>query len=388
VSNITVSSIQIEHLRDNLGIGFNRPRLSWQLETDLTNWQQTAYQIACFDSDGQEREQSVRVESDQSVLVEWPFVPLQSRERISLRVRVWGTADSVSEWSEPIMVEVGLLNPTDWQADFITPTWEEDASKSNPAPYLRREFEPREGIQSARLYITALGVYETQLNGQVIGDQVLAPGWTPYNQRLRYQTFDVTDLLKPGRNALGAVLGDGWYRGRLGFGGGRRNIYGENLALLAQLEIRYADGTSEIIVSDENWRAGMGAILMSSLYDGETYDARLAPIGWGEPGFDDADWTAVHKLEHDLETLAASLGPPVRRIETLDPVSITQSPAGKTLVDFGQNLVGRLSIRVQGEAGQTITLRHAEVLENGELGTRPLRTAEATDHYTLRGGGS
>lgn len=390
MSAVTVSSIRIEHLRKNLGIGISQPRLSWQVETELTNWRQTAYEIACFDADGREREQTGRVESDQSVLIGWPFVPLQSRERIGLKVRVWGTDDSASAWSEPVTVEVGLLQPADWRANFISPDWEEDTSKSNPAPYLRREFDLREGIQSARLYITALGVYEAQLNGKVIGDQVLAPGWTAYDQRLRYQTFDVTDLLKPGRNAIGAMLGDGWYRGRLGFGGGRRNIYGENLALLAQLEIQYADGSSERIISDENWRAATGAILMSSIYDGETYDARLAPIGWAEPGFDDTDWTAVRKLEQDaaspLEILEAPLGPPVRRIETLAPVSISQSPAGKTLVDFGQNLVGRLSIEVRGAAGQTITLRHAEVLENGELGTRPLRMAEATDRYTLRGG--
>ena len=387
MSEVTVSNIQIEHLRENLGIGISQPRLSWRIETELTNWRQIAYEIACFDAEGRERQETGRVESDQSVLIDWPFAPLQSRERVSLQVRVWGTDDSASAWSEPVIVETGLLDPADWAAAFISPDWEEDVSKSNPVPYLRQEFDLRAEVSSARLYLTALGVYEAQLNGKVIGDQVFAPGWTVYDQRLRYQTFDVTDLLQAGRNVIGAIVADGWYRGRLGFGGGKRNIYGENLALLAQLEIEYADGSSERIVSDENWRAATGAILMSSIYDGETYDARLAPTGWAEPGFDDTDWTAVRKLEHNLEILETPLGPPVRRIETLEPVSISQSPSGKTLVDFGQNLVGRLSIRVQGEAGQTITLRHAEVLEKGELGIRPLRTAEATDRYTLRGGG-
>ena len=390
MSEVTVSSIQIEHLRETLGIGISQPRLSWQIETELTNWRQTAYEIACFDADGREREQTGRVESDQSILIDWPFAPLQSRQPVSLQVRVWGTDDSTSAWSEPVMVETGLLHPADWHAAFISPGWEEEPSKSNPAPYLRREFDLRSEISSARLTITALGVYEAQLNGTGIGDQVLAPGWTAYDQRLRYHTFDVTELLKPGPNVIGAILADGWYRGRLGFGGGKRNIYGENLALLAQLEIQYADGSSERIVTDEKWRAATGAILMSSIYDGESYDARLEPTGWAEAGFDDTDWTAVHTLEADaaslFEILEAPLGPPVRRIETLEPVSITRSPSGKTLVDFGQNLVGWLSIEVQGEAGQTITLRHAEVLENGELGTRPLRTAEATDRYTLRGG--
>ena len=242
-------------LRENLGIGNGQPRLSWQIETDLTNWRQTAYEVICFDADGGQREQTGRVEADQSVLIDWPFAPLQSRERVSLKGRVWETADSASAhasgWSEPLTVEVGLLDPADWGAAFISPDWEEDTSKANPAPYLRREFDLWSEVSSARLYITALGVYEAHLNGQVIGEQVFAPGWTVYDHRLRYQTFDVTDLLKPGRNALGAIVGEGWYRGRLGFGEGKRNIYGENLALLAQLEIEYADGSSERIVSDE-----------------------------------------------------------------------------------------------------------------------------------------
>jgi alpha-L-rhamnosidase len=183
-------------------------------------------------------------------------------------------------------------------------------------------------------------------------------------------------------------LGDGWFRGRLGFGGGRRNIYGERLALLVQLEVQYTDGSRETIVTDKEWRAATGPILTNSLYDGETYDARLEHPGWSLPGFDDSSWGNVHELKWDLKTLIAPLGPPVRRTEKIAPIAVTPSPSGKTIVDFGQNLVGRLAIKVKGPAGQTLTLRHAEVLENGELGTRPLRMAEATDRYTLRGGGA
>ena len=216
---------------------------------------------------------------------------------------------------------------------------------------------------------------------------MLAPGWTSYTHRLRYQTFDVTAMLREGTNALGAMLGDGWYRGRLGFGGGRRNIYGDRLALLAQLEISYADGSSERIVTDETWRAARGPILASDIYDGESYDARLERPGWATPGYDDRDWVGVRPVERDLATLFAPSGPPVRRIEQIAPVAISTSPSGRTIVDFGQNLVGWLRLTVQGPAGQTITLRHAEVLEGGELSIRPLRSALATDHYTLRGGG-
>jgi alpha-L-rhamnosidase len=384
-ADVTIGDIRVEHLRDALGIGTAAPRLSWIVETERPDWLQAGYEIEALGSDGDPRGSTGLVQSNQSVLVPWPFTPLQSRERVAVRVRVQGADGSASDWSAPYPVEAGLLEPGDWGARFVTPGWEEDTSRAQPSPLLRREFEVRAGVQQARLYITALGVYEAQINGQVAGDHVLDPGWTSYHYRLRYQTFDVTGLLQEGHNAVGAILADGWYRGRLAFGGGRRNNYGDRLALLAQLEIRYADGTVERVVTDESWRAATGPVLAGDLYDGETYDARLEQPGWSTPGYDDAGWSPVVSLNCDLGTLVAPMGPPVRRIETLAPVAISQSPSGRTLVDFGQNLVGRLRLTVQGEAGRTITLRHAEVLEAGELGVRPLRTALATDRYTLKG---
>ena len=171
------------------------------------------------------------------MLVDWPFAPLASREQRTLRIRVWDADDQPSAWSAPAPIEAGLLAPSDWEARFVTPDWDEDTSKAQPGPLLRHEFEVRAGVTQARLYVTALGVYEAQLNGATVGDHVLAPGWTSYTHRLRYQTFDVTAMVREGTIALGAMLGDGWYRGRLAFGGGRRNIYGDRLALLAQLRL-------------------------------------------------------------------------------------------------------------------------------------------------------
>ncbi|MBN1310485.1 MAG: family 78 glycoside hydrolase catalytic domain [Anaerolineae bacterium] len=386
-SVVTISEIRIEHLRRALGIGTDRPRLSWMVETEIQGWRQAGYEIEAYDANGKTRSQTGRVESDQSVFVAWPFAPLTSRERLTLRVRVWGMDGQPSPWSEPVPVEAGLFHVQDWTARFITPDWEEDISQAQPAPLLRREFDVRAGVHLARLYITALGVYEPQLNDTILGDHVMSPGWTSYHHRLRYQTFDVTSLLHEGRNAIGVMLGDGWFRGRLGFGGGRRNIYGDHLALLAQLEITYADGTTERVITDEIWRAATGPIRSTDIYDGENYDARLERTGWSKAGYHDDDWTTVRPIEWDLTTLVAPLGPPVRRTEVIEPIAILTSPSGRALLDFGQNLVGRLRLAVQGPAGQTITLRHAEVLENGELCTRPLRSAKATDHYILRGEG-
>lgn len=383
-SEVSIASLSFEHHREQetLGIGEARPRLSWIVTTSINNWQQAAYEIEMYGPNNQLRQQTGRVTSNQSVLIEWPFALLSSCERVGLRVRVWGTDGSTSDWSALYPMEIGLLETNDWTAQFITP----DNTESS-APLLRKEFEVRSGLVQARLYVTALGVYEARLNGERVGDHVLSPGWTSYQNRLRYQTFDVTELLQEGRNAIGAILGEGWFKGRLLFGGGRSNIYGDKVALLVQLELTYADGTSERVVTDESWRSASGPILESGIYDGETYDARLERDGWDKSGYDDHAWAGVNSVEWDFTTLFAPVGPPVRRIEEVSPVSITTSPSGKTVVDFGQNLVGRLRLTVKGEAGQTITLRHAEVLQDGELYTRPLRFAKAIDRYILRGGG-
>ncbi len=387
-----LGALRFEHLREPFGIGTPCPRLSWIVSSEGPDWRQSAYELEAHEPAGAgsppaRRTTSGRIESGDSVLVPWPFAPLAARQRLAVRVRAWDQSGQPSDWSEPAVVEAGLLAAADWQARFISPDWDEDLTGPQPGPLLRHEFDVRRGVRAARLYVTALGVYEAQLNGLVAGDHVMPPGWTSYGHRLRYQTLDVTPLLHVGRNALAAMLGDGWYRGRLGFGGGRRNLYGERLALLAQLEIDYADGTSERVVTDESWRAARGPIVGSDIYDGETYDARREQQGWATAGFDDGDWAGVRLLERDLATLVAPNGPPVRRIETVPPVEIIRSPTGRTIVDFGQNLVGRLRITVQGRAGQTVTLHHAEVLEDGELCTRTLRSALARDRYTLRGDG-
>ena len=393
-----IAGLRFEHLlaagRGALGIGVASPRLSWIVTNAAGDWQQVAYEVEARRADGELLARTGPVSSGESVLVPWPFAPLASREQLSITVRAWGMDGRASAWSEPALVEAGLLDPGDWTARFITPDWDEDTGRPRPCPLLRREFTVRRGVRRARLHVTSLGVYEAQINGERVGDHVLAPGWTSYDHRLRYQTFDVTALLTEGRNAIGAILGDGWFRGRLGVRGGRRNIYGDRLALLAQLEIEYADGTEERIVTDASWRAATGPLLASDLYDGEIYDARLEREGWSAPGFDDGDWAGVRPVARDMATLVAASGPPVRRIETIAPVAITTSPSGRTIVDFGQNLVGwvRLNLfRVQtsevSPAGRTITLRHAEVLEGGELCTRPLRFAAATDRYTMRGDG-
>jgi alpha-L-rhamnosidase len=380
-----ISTLRIEHASQRLGLGTAQPRLSWQIESVQPGWRQAAYALRVNNADGTRYDETGQIHSDQSILVAWPFAPLRSRQQISIQVKVWDTTGQESAWSTPLTIEMGLLEAADWEAQFISPGWDEDTSIDQPCPMLRREFLLRPGLVHARLYTTALGVYEAEINGLRVGESILEPGWTSYHHRLCYQTYDVTALLEVGANAIGVWLGDGWYRGRLGWKD-QRNVYGERLAALAQLELRYADGSIERIVTDEAWRATTGPLRASSLYDGEDYDARQELQGWSSPGYDDGAWAGVQVLPHERSALVAPLGPPVCCTETVAPVAITTSPSGRTIVDFGQNLVGRVRFTAQGAAGQTITLRHAEVLEDGELATRPLRTARATNRYTLRGG--
>ncbi|WP_106400940.1 glycoside hydrolase family 78 protein [Actinocorallia populi] len=377
-----------EHHREPLGVGEAEPRLSWTVATSAPGWRQRGYELEISDENGRPVHATGLVESGDSVLVAWPGEPLGSRQRRGVRVRVHGDDGSTGDWSERSFVETGLLDPGQWHARAAGPPTELLGPSDGPAVLLRREFTLTGEVASARLYVTAHGTYDLEINGRPVGDEVLAPGWTSYGHRLRYRTHDVTGLLSRGGNAIGAMLADGWYRGRVGFEGGRTALYGDRTALIAQLEITYTDGTAERLVTDGRWRCASGPVIAASLYEGEKYDARLLPSGWSEPGFDDSGWKAADELDHDPSLLVAPTGPPVRRVETLRPQAVLTGPAGETILDFGQNISGRLRIRVQGPAGHTVTLRHAEVLEkNGELSLRPLRSAYSVDAYTLCGEG-
>ena len=382
----TVRPVTFDHLPDALGIGTPTPRISWKASAEA-GWAQDAYQLTVTTSEGTWT--SERVNSPESVLVPWPAAPLASAQRADVSVRVWGGGqEQPSEWSPASAVETGLLNAGDWTAKPISPSWEEDPDADRRPPLLRRIFTLGRPVASARLYVTAHGVYEMEINGSRVGDDALSPGWTVYGKRLRYYTYDVTGQLAEGENALGAWLGDGWYRGRIGFNGGHANLYGDKIALLAQLHVTHDDGSVTVVGTDQSWKASFGPILFSSLYKGESFDARELPNGWSRPGFDDSDWQPVVGVERDPATLVAPEGPPVRCTGEVRPVTVRTSPSGKVLLDFGQNLVGRLQITVSGQAGSVVTLRHAEVLQDGELYTRPLRQADATDRYTLAGAGT
>jgi alpha-L-rhamnosidase len=284
-------------------------------------------------------------------------------------------------------------------AAFISPSASPVSEAGDPAPYFRREFEVAPGLVSATLRVTALGVVEPYLNGTTVGDEVLAPGWTSYRHRLVVRTHDIGSVLRTGTNAFGAIVGEGWALGRLGYEGiARRRQYADRPALYAEIELRYRDHT-DFVVTDHRFRAGEGAVRANGIYDGVTIDARLEPAGWSEPGFaelaertmgavDDGHWSPVETVEWDPATLVDPDAPPIRRTDELAPVDIRPSRRGTTIVDFGQNISGWVRLRVTGQRGQTVTVRHSEVLVDGQPDYTTLRTAKATDQYVLAGSGT
>ncbi|KAG5743753.1 hypothetical protein H9Q70_013537 [Fusarium xylarioides] len=384
MANVKVVDVRFEHYRpgNTLGIDETKPRISWRFEGTSSNLKQDAYEIELTKVDPESRPsqepKAYKAKSSQAYLVPWPSEErLSTRQRYAVRVRAYLSKESEpTSWSETEYVEAGLLNRQDWPGtQLISAPWSNEQDKPLPEDLFRKQFSINGGIQSARLYITSHGVYEAEINGERVGDHFLAPGWTVYEHRLRYQTFDVTELLSDGENCIGARVAEGWFKGRLGFEGGKRNIHGTRTALLARLEITAKDGTISMISTDETWTASQGPIRMAEIYDGEKHDATAEIEGWSTAGPVSGEWQKVQILPPLSEetALVAGSAEPTRRIETIKPTSKIDTPSGKLVLDFGQNLVGYLRIRVSGSRGHKVTLYHAEVLEHGELGTRPLR---------------
>ncbi|MFF2372142.1 family 78 glycoside hydrolase catalytic domain [Agromyces sp. NPDC058110] len=388
--HVLVQEVWLENRRglDGLGIGETRPRLSWVATATAAAWE-----LELLRDDGTV-EHAVST-SGSTRLVEWPFTPLASRRGGLLRVRA-ALADAA--WGPSLRVEAGLLDRADWAVPFVSPSTAEPAGSAaelRPGYLLRATWDARElgvdpaRIKRARVYATAHGVYELELNGSPVAEDLLSPGWTSYSHRLRTQTYDVTDALVDGRNAIGAWLADGWYRGRIGFDGGLWNVYGTDVALLLQLELVLDDGRLVRVPLEDAWSWHPSPITQVGLYEGERHDARLLPAGWSLPGFDDGEWSAPALLPLDGfdAQLEPPTGPPVRVIEALRPQSVERLEGGRIRLDFGQNVSGKLRIAVDGPAGHAVRLHHAEVLENGALGVRPLRAAVSIDEYVCAGGG-
>lgn len=385
----SVNKLVTEYLTNPMGIDITHPRLSWQLQSTETNVIQSAYEIRTAATVAQlEKGENLiwtsgKVISNQSVNIEYKGPELQSQQRVYWQVRVWDQKDKVSKWSKPAYWEMGLLQPDEWKAQWITSN-ENKKTFPHPCPYFRNEFTSDKVIKQARVYVTSLGLYQLFINGQKVSNDLFSPGWTSYNKRLQYQTYDVTSLLMK-ENTLGAILGDGWYRGRIGWAR-NKNYYGDQLALLLQLEIQYTDGTTKTIISDQNWKTSTGPILESSIYDGESYDARLEKTGWSSSHFNDKDWNNVVLLNHSKDMLVASQSNPVQGVIEIKPIKVITTPKGETVLDMGQNMTGWIRMNVKGNTGDKVSMSFGEVLDKeGNFYRDNMRHAKTTDTYILKG---
>jgi len=387
---IEVKDLRCEYKDNPIGIDVVKPRLSWKIKSDLRGVLQAAYHVQVSHDDINFSDiawDSGKVYTDQSVHIEYNGSPLKSRTRYYYRVKIWDNKGNVSRWSEPSFWEMGLLNASEWQAHWITPDFSASSQDSEACPMLRKTFKVNGRVKRARIYATSLGLYELYLNGTRVGDWLFTPGWTSYNKWIQYQTYDITEMLSNGENAVGIILGNGWYKGNIGWEG-NINIYGDKLAALVQIHITYEDGKEEVVVTDDSWKASTGPILMSEIYHGEIYDARLEKDGWSMKDFDDSEWQGVKVLDKPKDILAAQVSVPVRKIEEIKPVAVITTPSGETVLDMGQNMVGWLRFAVEGEAGTVVTIKHAEVLDKeGNFYTENLRSAKQTIQYTLKGQG-
>ncbi len=385
------TGLRTEYLESPRGITVAQPRLSWHLAGDGHERRQTAYQIRVatnpksLKQDKIELWDSGKISSDLQPAIRYAGPALASGVTAYWQVRIWDESDTPSAWSSSHFWQQGL-SESDWAAAawIAYPTPKDAGELSQPVAMLRHQFDLPSKPVNATLYASALGLYEIQLNGQVVGDRVLTPGWSDYNHRVMYQAFDVTSLLQRDSNAIAAMIGDGWYCGYLGF---ENNFsrYGDFPALRCRLDVTCADGSIHTITSNPQWRANNGHIRAADFYMGASIDYTRIPHGWEQVGYPDQAWHLVQVVNY-AGVMSPDTSPPLRIIETLPVQRVTQPAPKVYIVDFGQIYAGYMRLHVHGKRGQKITIRYGEILNgDGSLHTINLRAAKQTDVFILDG---
>jgi alpha-L-rhamnosidase len=398
--NVEISHLKTDCQSNPLGLDDSVPEFSWILQSNERGIEQTAYEILVSDDqlklDVGNYWQSGKISGNKTFAIHYSGKPLHSFTRYFWKVRIWNQKGEVTTWCQPSWFETSMMNPTDWKAKWISdqlalPLNDEDFYKEMPNPLLRKEIDLKMEIKSARLYIAGLGYSIAYINGQRVGDHMLDMPWTQFAKQVMYNSFDVTSMLRKGKNAIGVMLGNGWYN-PLPIGMFQRFNFRDALTvgkpcLKAQLRITYSDGSAETIVTNENWKAGDGPVLKNSVYLGELYDARLEQKGWAEPGFDDSKWSKVKLEPGPKGQLIAQYIPPVRATKILKPVKMTEPKPGVYLFDFGQNFAGVPRLKVRGTAGTTIIMRGGEdVHADGSLNNLTVITGQLKSIWNMNGG--
>lgn len=400
-ADMRVTELRCEHLTNPLGIDAPQPRLSWTVESKQRVQVQTAYQILVSTNEAQLKGDhgdlwdSGRVATNLTLLVPYAGRPLASGQRAWWKVKVWDKNGVEAACSEPAFWEMGLLAPEDWPAQWIGRTAD---SNSLPAPLLRRTFNLTGKIKRARAYICGLGYYELSINGRKIGERILDPGYTRFDKRVLYSTYDVTEELRRGKNAVGVILGNGWYNVQtLAVWDFHKAPWRAAPKLLMELRVEYTDGYVETIVTDSQWKASTGPIVFDSIYGGETYEARLEKPGWDKADFDDSSWPAAQVVSPPGGRLVAEMMPPIQTFDVLKPAKITEPTPGVFVFDFGQNLAGYAELNVRGAAGTSVVMKYGErlgtngLLDRAEIQQHVTRVDSnqlyQTDTYVLKGEG-
>ncbi|SFR67033.1 alpha-L-rhamnosidase [Maribacter stanieri] len=402
-ATISIHETRVEYLENPEGIDIPHPRFSWILKGEGRNRFQSAYQIIVtsslekFIKNEVDIWDSGKVNSNDTNQIEYDGIPLKSDSKYYWKVKIWDESGGISEWSAPAHWSMGLLNFSNWKGLFIghdvgyNKADKYDSLYLPPARYLRKSFKLNKKIKKATAYTTALGLYELRLNGNKVGEDYFLPGWTDYNKRLYYQTFDITDKLHEGENVIGAIVADGWYAGYIGYAllvrlDKVREFYGVNPSFMGQIHLEYEDGSTEIIASDKSWKSNEGAIREADIIMGETYDARLENSGWDAPNFDDSEWKSPKIYTYPNGKLEAHPGTKVKNVEQLKPIEITEPSPGTYVFNLGKNIAGIAELKVKGNKGTKVQLRFGEILKSdGHIQTENLRKARATDTYILNG---
>lgn len=383
---LKVENVKVNYSFNSLGIT-KQPIFSWILCSDGKNIMQKKYRIQISEDDNFHNIvlDTFDVDSSNSAHVRVDNFNMKSSQRYYSRIKIKDNRDNISQWSDTCEFVTGLLSSSLWNGEFITGESEEDIDKSK-GTYLRKKFILKKKIKSAYVHSTALGMYKFYVNGEKVGHDELTPGWTSYRNRLLYQTYDVTELLKQGENTIGAVVGAGWYKGTIGLELTRNN-YGDYTAFLCQINIEYEDGSKGVVCTDDTWKCENSPIVFSEIYDGEVYDSRLEKENWAVCDFNDSDWLKVKIIKYDKKVLTSQPSCRVKKIQEIVAKSLITTPEGDTVIDFGQNLTGWIKFKVKGKRGDIIEIKCFEVLDkDGNVYTKNLRTAKQTIKYICKDG--
>jgi alpha-L-rhamnosidase len=407
-----VADLLVEYDTSPVALDIPKPRFTWIIDLKGRDRRQTAYQVLVasgrkiLDTDDGDMWNTGLLDSDQSAQVVYGGLPLESNREYFWKVRIRDEAGKIHPYSKTGTFNTGLFNEDDWKADwigrgdadevisdvdaFVAGTVSEKVQKVMPdprSPLLRREFHVEKKVSRARLFIAGLGLYELRLNGKKVGHNVLTPSKTDFRKRILYDTYDVTSDLKAGINALGIMLGNGWFNGQKKYWGWQMQWYGSPRAIL-QLDIEYVDGSKSRVVTDGNWKSSPGPVIFNCLFDGEHYDARLEQDGWDQPGFDDRSWSPANMVPSPGGKLASSLHEPGRVTQIIKPLSLIEARPDTFVFDLGQNIAGWVRLKVEGPSGTEVRLRFAEqVHPDGMIDPSSSRAALQKDHYILKGRG-